>query len=55
MARIIEGKRRMIKLSVDDIISIVSQYQYLTKDVTDSYDLVRLCLEHSNIYIPEDL
>lgn len=55
MARIIEGKRRMIKLSVDDILSVVSQYQYLTKNVTDSYDMVRLRLEYSNMYIPEDL
>ena len=29
MARIIEGKRRLIKMSVDDVLNIVREYQQI--------------------------
>lgn len=31
MARIIEGERRLIKMSVDDVISIIQEYQQICK------------------------
>jgi len=56
MARIIEqekGKRRMIKMSVCDILSVVQDYQrivprYSTKDEAANY------LSDTIIYVPED-
>ena len=53
MARIIEGERRIIKMSVDDILSIVREYQVICHN--------SCCLEHTrellskaDFYIPED-
>lgn len=56
MARIIENEigRRMIKMSIDDIISVVREYQRIVK-LPDSYDEIRELLSHSDIYLPEDL
>lgn len=54
MARIIEGERRIIKMSVDDIISIVREYQNLCKK-TCCYEHTREILSKANIYIPEDI
>ena len=56
MARIIEqeqGKRRMIKMSVCDILSVVQDYQrivprYSTKEEAANY------LSDTVIYIPEE-
>lgn len=39
MARIIEGERRIIKMSVDDIINIVREYQQITHN--------SCCYEHT--------
>ena len=57
MARIIENNtncRRIIKLSVNDILSIVQDYQQIvprnaTKEIAETY------LSDRIIYIPEDL
>jgi len=54
MARIIEGKRRIIKISTDDILAIVKQYQQLTHKAC-CYMHIREILEKNPIYIPEEL
>ena len=57
MARIIEnesGSRRIIKMSSDDIISIVREYQKHVK-IRISYDEIRNQLEDCVIFVPEDI
>ena len=57
MARIIEnesGKRRLIKMSSDEIISIVKEYQRHVK-IRSSYDEIRSQLEDCVIFVPEDV
>ena len=57
MARIIEnesGKRRLIKMNSDDIISIVREYQRYVK-YRSSYDEIRNQLQDCVIYVPEDI
>ena len=55
MARIIEttnGIRRTIQLSTDDIISIVQEYQRLSKGFRYLED-IRDILENKVLYLPE--
>lgn len=57
MARIIEtqrGARRMIKMSVDDIISIIREYQRIVPRFS-TIDDVRNILSDTVIFIPEDI
>lgn len=54
MAKIIEGERRIIKLTVDDILNIVREYQQLTRK-SCCYEHTREILTNSSIYIPEDM
>ena len=57
MARIIEaqnGGRRIIKMSVDDIVSVVKEYQTIVPRFSSSKD-VRNYLSDTVIYIPEDV
>lgn len=54
MARIIEGKRRLIKMSVDDVMAIVREYQTITKN-SCCYEHTRELLERANFYIPEEI
>ena len=54
MARIIEGERRIIKMSVDDILNIVREYQQITHK-SCCYEHTRELLSNANIYIPEDI
>lgn len=57
MARIIEsenGGRRIIKMSVDDIISVVSDYQRIVPRFSSSDD-IRDYLSDAVIFIPEDV
>ena len=57
MARIIEnevGKRRLIRLSTDDVISVVREYQRVVK-LRSSSEEVRNQLEDCVIFIPEDV
>ena len=57
MARIIDtnsNSRRIIKLSTDDILSIISEYQTLVPRGT-SYENTRNYLENTAIFIPEDI
>lgn len=56
MARILENDfgRRNIKVSTDDIISIVREYQRLV-GVGKDYDEIRNILDQNNIFLVEDL
>jgi len=56
MARIIEnidGKRRIIKLSSEDIISVVREYQRIITSRTSYRELCDI-LHDNVIFIPED-
>jgi len=53
MAQIIEGKRRIIKLSTDDIINIVREYQQLTYK-SCCYEHTRELLNNNPLFIPEE-
>lgn len=53
MAKVIEGRRRLIRLSTDDILNIVREYQKLTKN-SCCYEHTRELLSKSPMYIPED-
>ena len=53
MARIIEGERRIIKMSVDDIINIVREYQLITRN-SCCYEHTRELLEKASVFVPED-
>ena len=57
MARIIEtehGSRRLIKLSTEDIISVVKDYMRIAPR-SSSIEDVRSSLADTVIYIPEDI
>lgn len=57
MARIIEstsGQRRIIRMSTDDIISIVQDYQRIVPRFSDS-ETARNYLNDTVIYIPEEI
>ena len=57
MAKIIEnieGKRRIIKLTTDDIICIIREYQSSVKGCS-SYKDIRTALENRVFFIPEDI
>ena len=52
MARIIEGERRIIKMSVDDVLNIVRQYQTICHK-SSCYEHTRELLSKSDFYVPE--
>ena len=55
MARIIESNgRRIIKMSVDDILSIVQDYQRIVPRFSD-IETARNYLSDTAIFIPEDV
>lgn len=54
MARIIEGHRRIIKMSVDDVLNIVREYQKITYNAC-CYEHIRELLKNSDFYIPEEV
>ena len=54
MARIIEGERRLIKLAVDDIISIVREYQRVVH-ASCCYEHTRELLSKADFFIVEDV
>ena len=55
MARIIEsGGRRIIKMSVDDIISIIQDYQRIVPRFSSAGE-ARNYLSDTVIYVPEDV
>ncbi len=56
MARIIEnetGSRRLIRMSTDDILSVVKDYQRIVPRFS-SYEEARNFLADTIIYIPEE-
>ena len=55
MAKIIENQkgRRLIKLSPDDVICMVREYQNLTK-YTHEYEDIRKILSKNTLYLPEE-
>lgn len=54
MAKIIENERRIIRLSVDDVLNIVREYQQLTKN-SCCYEHTREILSKNTMFIPEDI
>ena len=54
MANIIESERRIIKLSVDDVLNVVREYQKLTHK-SCCYEHTREILSKNAIFLPEDL
>ena len=54
MAKIIENERRIIRLSVDDILNIVREYQQLTKH-SCCYEYTREILKKNVLYLPEEV
>ena len=56
MAKILENKlgRKSIKLSTDDIIRIVKEYQNITKN-SYSYSEIRDKLNNFTIIVPEEI
>jgi len=56
MVRIIENEtgRRMVKMSVDDIIAVVREYQRVVQN-PKTYEGVRMILSQACMYLPEEL
>jgi hypothetical protein len=54
MAQIIEGQRKIIRLSTEDVFNIIREYQQLTYKCC-CYEHKREILKKFPIYIPEDL
>lgn len=56
MARILDNKegRRNIILTTDDVLSVVREYQKLTRGIK-SYELIREILRENKFYLPEEL
>lgn len=57
MAKIIEnfeGKRRLVKLSTDDVLSIIREYQNSTKGCYSSQE-IRSALADRIFFVPEEI
>jgi len=56
MAKIIENEtgRRIVKMSVDDIICVVREYQRVIKN-PKTYEGIRMILAQACMYLPEDI
>ena len=57
MARISESilsKRRIIQLTADDVLSIISEYQRIVPRFSNS-QMTRFLLNDKKIYLPEDV
>ena len=56
MAKIIENEvgRRMVKMSVNDIICVVREYQRIVKK-TENYEGIREVLSQNDMYLPEEI
>lgn len=53
MATIIDGQRKIIRLSTDDVLNIVREYQQLTQK-SCCYEHTREILAKNPMYIPEE-
>lgn len=56
MARILENEsgRRNILLTTDDILTLVREYQKITRGA-DNYNEVRELLNNHKLYLPEEI
>lgn len=56
MAKIIENEvgRRMVKMSVDDILSVVREYQRMVQN-PKTYEGIRMILSQASMYLPEEV
>ena len=56
MAKIIENEqgRRMVRMSVDDIISVVREYQRVVQN-PKTYEGIRMVLSQACMYLPEEI
>ena len=56
MAKIIENEtgRRLVKMSVDDIISVVREYQRVVQN-PKTYEGIRMVLSQALMYLPEEV
>lgn len=57
MARIVDNQdgRRMIRLTTDDVLTVVSLYQQHLYEVQNrNHDGIRRKLAEMNVYLPED-
>ena len=54
MATIIEGKRRVVKLSTDDVLNIIREYQQLVTNKSCCYEHTREILNKNPMFVPED-
>lgn len=56
MAKIIENEvgRRMVQMSVDDIICVVREYQRIVQN-PKTYEGIRMILSQASMYLPEDI
>jgi len=56
MARILENPegRRNVLLTIDDVLSVVREYQKVTNGVK-SYEKVRELLKENRFYLPEEI
>lgn len=58
MARIVEnhGGRRMIRLTPEDVLTVVSLYQQQLYGLENrDYEGIRSRLQEAHVYLPEDL
>lgn len=54
MAKIIEGQRRIIRLSTEDVLNIIREYQQLTRK-SCCYEHTREILNKNPLFIPEEV
>lgn len=56
MAKIIENEkgRRLVRMSVDDIISVVREYQRVVRNPR-TYEGIRMVLSKASMYLPEEM
>ena len=54
MAKIKNGKRKLIQLSTDDVLNIIRQYQQLTHK-SCCYDHTREILDRNPMFLVEDI
>ena len=54
MAKIIEGQRRIIRLSTEDVLNIIREYQQITRK-SCCYEHTRELLGKTPLFIPEEV
>lgn len=54
MAKIIEGQRRIIRLSTEDVLNIIREYQQITR-TSCCYEHTRELLNKNPLFIPEEV